>query len=263
MAFSSDEPTPDTCRSKGKRSKAERNRTYREQMTPEQEKKYNESARIRMQRHRKKKKEEQKTKTRSHQKVTDAQREKWREDKRASRAKMSAKLKEDELRKRRENYSKQKLEKGKNVTFAKDATTFADQICGIIMNASPRKKKSLRESGLSWGTGAHIGKKTLDLLSNHVAVLKGDRKSVNRKKFKTVVQSVCGGKEDEKLRKYLNVRYSTWKKYSSDTSDERKKRCDHVSDELKMKIQQFYTKHATIISGKKAGTRKGNLKQDH
>ena len=234
-----------------RRSKIERKRQARRNMTEEQRTRYNEAARIRMQRLREKKKVE--CKTRSHKKVTAAQRQKWKEEKRAQRDKMTDLQKEEKRQKRREAYHLMKLKKGQNVTFDPNPSEFADQICNIILNASPRKKNALRKNGVSWGPATKLGKTTLSLLNNHMKMLKGDRKSSSRQKMRNLVQSISGGEEDEKLRKWLNVRYATWTKYSSSSSDERKTRSDHVSEKLSAKVQQFYSKNATIISGKKSG----------
>ena len=189
-------------------------------MTPDQKKRYNESARKRMSRLRAKKKEESSDKIETRQMKTELakRREQWRESKRKEMAAKTPEQREQMLLKRREQYQAKK--KDTKISVSKDPKMFADVISSLIVAASPKKKSALINRGIHLRSKCFypIDKRIVNSIKEEVGVLKLQRGHGVATRVKTIIRAVKGQKnlssEDElKIRRRLGITWRLWVKY--------------------------------------------------
>jgi len=251
---------------KQKISRAEYMRIYRKNMSPAQLVKYRAKSNERMKRYRERRKATHPEKEILTRKAKQDQREHWKCAKRLQRSNMSPSKKEAYLRKRREAYQRKKKsrkEKNLKIFLHQSPSKFAEQIDQLVSSATPKKKDALEKRGFFVDNEAKTNQKAVANLKIRMKTLKKSKNSRDRQKYRNLVSSVSGHDSvDEVLRRKLEVRYDTWKLYTSLDPDscQRKKRSDSMSDENQLEIQQFYINHATIVNNKNLHSKEGQPK---
>jgi hypothetical protein len=228
-------------------------------MTPEQKAHYRVKAKERTRRWRENSQEKGKVKS------SPVQREMWRLKKQIQRGKITPEQKQKVLDKRKEAYVKKLLSMGKlpkkaymPIVIPGTPTKYADLVQKLIEKATPRKRAILEKRGIVESKKRKLAKKMMKKVQKRLAVLRKSRNIDDRKEMRMIVHLMNPKKKKAvaHMRKNLNVRWETWRKYSTLSCD-RKARKDKIQEDTKHQSHALYIKNATMLPYKKTVTKAG------
>ena len=205
---------------------------YRQSLTGDKLKLYNEKTKYPMRAYRQRQKDKgitSATKLTTRKQVVK-RREYWRLKKREQRSKLSSQNMRRENEKRRANYAKKKLEFEKlpeertwkstlRMNLPKNPDKFVTTIDQEIQDATPQKKKALKDKGLLFSPNSkqkiETNAKIITRLKRSLKELKRNNTKHGRNQYQLLTRSIVGKYAVEhRLRKELNIKWEYWTKMS-------------------------------------------------
>ena len=223
-----------------------RKQLYRDNMSPDEKKKYRHKAAMRMRELREKRKIEGYAKPELTKSEKHKQRCIWKKQKREQRSKMTEEM---------------KAEKKKKALVKKVKSLSASDFAELLSQAAtPRKKKEMESRGYNvcspkLAEKTKIAFQLSENVKGTVALLKKKRDKLSRGKLKVIASCVARKKNNinsVKLRRELMMKWHTWRKYSTldveSTWDDimaRRKRSDTTNDDKIAQVETFYKETST------------------
>ena len=203
----------------------------------------------------------------------ELQRAKWRAQKAKEKVIESPEQRQKRKEKRKINYMKKQLNKGKIPRDAPNAlilpetpTKFVNTVMRIIRNSTPRKKLLFKRYGIlrdKKREERHArNTRVLAKIKEKLKKLKNSKKVRDRKKFHFLVTTMSGKRIlDRTIAKSFDVCAKTWKRYSLMEDYARAKRSDALTESDNTGIQSFYCQNATLLGGSKYSQKDGKHKK--
>jgi hypothetical protein len=191
------------------------------------------------------------------------QRQKWREQKRKEKEQSTPENLKKMNEKRRRNYIKRQLVKGKiprttknTVYLPSTPSKYVDTVIDLIKKSTPTKKSLFKQYGYlrCRSTIKSIARnaRVIALMREKIKNLKKSRNKQDRKNFQLLVSTVSGKKTiDRSLCRSFNVCAKTWEKYTEVDSYDRANRSDAMTQEEQVGIHSFYHTNSTLLGGYK------------